>query len=107
MRAGRLRHKVSVQSRSQSLNSYGEPSNSFSQVTDGSVWASIEPLTGGENPTGDSREAVVSHKIVMRYMENVSPTYRIVFGSRVFDVVSVINKDERNIGLELMCRERL
>ena len=104
VRAGRLRHIVSVHSRSQSVNSYGEPSNTFSEVTNGRVWASIEPVRSNES-VGVSRDEIITHKVIMRYLSSVDSTHRVIFGSRVFDIVSVINPDEKNERLELLCKE--
>jgi SPP1 family predicted phage head-tail adaptor len=47
----------------------------------------------------------ISHKIRIRYLASVTPKLRIKFGTRYFDIVSVINPDERNEYLEMMCRE--
>jgi len=107
MRAGRLRHRVSVRSRSQSQNSYGEPSNTFSEVTEGSVWASIEPISSAEENRSGGRDEIITHKVTMRYLASITSTHRVIFGSRVFDIVNVTNHEEKNERLELLCRERI
>lgn len=107
MRSGRLRHRVSIQSRSQSLNSYGEPSNSFSEITGGAVWAAIESAGAREGKLADHRDEIITHNVLIRHLAGIDATHRVVFGSRVFDVVSVVNRDERDIQLELRCKERV
>ena len=105
VRAGRLRHRVTIQSRSQSLNEYGEPSNSWASA--GSVWAAVEPARQGEGKEADGRQATATHLVTIRYLAGVDPTDRVVFGSRTLDIVGVANPEERNDRLLLTCRERV
>ena len=107
MRAGRLRHLVSVQSRTGSQNAYGEVTNAFAEVGDGEVWASIEPLSDSEGKLVDGRDEILTHRIVMRYLSSISATHQVVYGSRTFQIVSVINKGERDKELHLLCKERV
>jgi SPP1 family predicted phage head-tail adaptor len=69
------------------------------------VYASIWPLKGAEYIAAMQTTSEISHKIRIRYLANVTPKLRIKFGTRYFDIQSVINPDERNIYLEMMCRE--
>ena len=41
----------------------------------------------------------------MRYLSGIVPKMRVKVGSRIFDILSIINVDERNRELQLMCRE--
>jgi len=107
MRAGRLRNLVSIQSRSGAQNAYGEVTNTFTEVTSGEVWAGIEPIRDAEARRAGGNDEILTHKIVMRYLSGVNATHQIVFGSRTFQIVSVINRDERNMELEILCKERV
>lgn len=105
MRAASLRHRVSIQSESTTLDSYGEPTSGWS--TDETVFASIEPISGKEVDIGEGQAGIVTHRIIMRYNTNVSPKKRLLFGARVFGIVSVVNHEERNEFFELRCQEEL
>ena len=103
MRAGRLRHRVSIQSTSESTDAFGALTDSWS--TDATVWASIEPISGREAQIAKQTNPLVSHRVVMRYRSGVTPKNRILFGSSVYHITEVINPDQRNISLRLMCIE--
>ena len=103
MIAGQLRHQVNVQSVGSSVDDYGDLSNSWS--TDASVWASIDPVSGNEKDLAAELSGVVTHKVKIRYRSGVTANDRIQFGSRNFQIESVRNWQERNIYLELLCKE--
>ncbi len=103
MRAGRLRHRVSVQSAVQTRTADGAVTQTWS--TDRTAWAAIEPLTGREFFAEQQTQADVSHRILLRYKSGLTPRQRIVEGSRVFHIEAVINRNERNISHEVMARE--
>ena len=101
--AGNLRHRVSIQTESTAVDSYGEPTASWS--TDETVWASIESVSGNEVDIGEGQAGIITHRIFMRYTANATPKKRLLFGSRVFGIVTVLNHEERNEFLELSCKE--
>ena len=101
--AGKLRHRVSIQTESTAVDSYGEPTASWS--TDETVWASIEPTGGNEADIGEGQAGIITHRIFMRYTANATPKKRLLFGSRVFGIVSVLNHEERNEYLVISCKE--
>jgi SPP1 family predicted phage head-tail adaptor len=103
MRAGRLRHRVSIQAPSETLDDFGEADLSW--ATDSTVWASIEPISGNERFSSDQVTAELTHRVFIRYLTGLTPRKRLLFGSRVFQIQSILNKDEKNEQLELLCRE--
>ena len=103
MRAGKLRHRVVIKEKVVSRDGYGEEDVTWTAVD--TVWASIEPLRGREFLESRQEQADVSHRVRMRYQGSIVPTMRVLYGTRVFEVVSVVNPVERDISLELMCRE--
>ena len=107
MRAGRLRHRVDVLTFTGAQNTYGEVDKgdivNWYPPTD-TVWASIEPMSGTEGIEGGATEGSVTHKVTMR-KRTLNTAQRLRFGTRIFEIVSVLDKDERGIQLEAMCRE--
>lgn len=105
MRAGRLRHRVTIQEKSVTRDDYGAETITWTDVA--TVWASVEPLRGDEFLAMDRRGADVTTRIVMRYYDGVAPEMRVSWGSHTYDVRSVIDVEERHRELQLMCREVL
>ena len=69
------------------------------------VWARIEPLSGRERLAAQRIEDTVTHRVTIRYRSGVSARQRIAFGVRVFNIRAVLDVDERNEWLELLCEE--
>lgn len=68
------------------------------------VWAQISPISGKEY-FSQMREITVSHRIYCRYRRGITPRMQIKFKERTFRIISVINWEERNEGLTIMCEE--
>ena len=72
--------------------------------TVGEYWASIE-TTGGMEANAKIKEGFlqrygeVSHAITMLFVPDITSAMRIVFGEKIFNIVTVENADERNIEL--------
>lgn len=110
--AGELRHKVTIKSRSSSLDSdYGGQSTTWS-TTVLTAWAKIRPLSARETFAAQQFATEVSHVIHLRYDSSLSDpkavaAMRVEFGSRIFNIHGVINVDERDTELQLLCSEGL
>lgn len=103
MKAGQLRHLVTIERPIESLSDYGETVVNWDEFA--TVNASVSPLTANETFRAQQVQFGVTHKVAMRYLPGLDSTMRIVFGNRVLHIVSIINADGRNIQLELLCRE--
>ena len=71
------------------------------------VWAALEPLSGGEAVSAQRLAGSVSHEAWIRYRPGITPEMRLVFGIRRFDIRLVINHQERSRRLRLLLEERL
>lgn len=103
MEAGQLRHRVRLEHYTQTANAVGDPVKSWAAVTE--IWARVEPLSGRELEWAQQQHAQAAIRVTMRYRAGLDPTYRVLFGTRTFEVLAVLNPDERNEQLELACRE--
>lgn len=104
MRAGELRHKVTLQDLGTRVDDgYGGGTIPLVEVAD--VWASIEPLTGHERLQAGQFDTSITHRIRIRYYAAIRPHWQVRFGTRVFDIKSVADKYERHREVELMCEE--
>ena len=104
-RGGTLNKQVDfVQSTSSSDGMGGESETDIVLVV--RLFASINPLKAMEISEWDQRGLQASHKLMCRYTALIKPSQRIVFGSRVFEIVSIKNIQERNIQLEIVVEEK-
>jgi SPP1 family predicted phage head-tail adaptor len=103
MRAGRLRHRLTLQSKTTTQNAYGEAVVSW--VNQGTVWGAIEPLSGRELYAQQQIQPETKVRVVMRYHSTIDESWRIVSGGKYYDIDTIINADERNRMLTIMCRQ--
>lgn len=69
----------------------------------GTVSASVEPLSGREYIALSAELSEVTTKIRMRYLA-MTTADRITHAGITYNVLSIINKDMRNVELELTCK---
>jgi SPP1 family predicted phage head-tail adaptor len=105
IRAGDLRHRVTLQSPTVTQNDLGEDTTTWPEA--GTFWAAVNPLSGNELFRAKQVNAEVTHEIEMRWTPLVTPANRIKFGTRIFEILSAINVEERNKKLLLSCKEHI
>lgn len=105
MDAGRLRYKIELQSAESTKDAAGQKQLFY--TTYATVWAAIEPLTGREALVAQQVRASVTHKITVYYRNDLKPTHRIKYGSRIFDINVSKNLKEESVWHELTCTERV
>jgi len=104
IRAGRLRHRVRIERVVETTNAVGGVSRSWRSIA--VRWAGIEPISAREFMKHDQVNSTVTHRIMLRGGGlEISAKDRIVFGRRVFGILSIINRDERDKVLEIMATE--
>ena len=105
MRAGSLRHKIIFQELTVANDTWGHSSETWTdQVT---TYASIWTLRGTERMEGLKLDNEITHKIRIRYRTDLHPKMRIKFGTRYFNIISLIDPDERHIYYEIMANEEI
>lgn len=102
---GELNRRITLQARSTSKSAFGAQVATWSDVA--TVWARIEPRAGAEPIEAGSLRGVLSHVIRIRYRSGVVPAMRVLYGSRILDVTSVVDVDEAHVALDLYCAEGL
>lgn len=103
MNIGKLRHRITIQQLTQTPDGAGGYTKSW--VPFATVWASVEPISGKEYFEAQQTQSAVTHKIRIRYHTGITPVMRIDFKGRIFGIESVINWEERNRDMMLMCTE--
>ena len=69
------------------------------------VWAQVDPLSGREYFYAHQIKNEVSHRIRIRYRTDVTVEMRILYGTRIFKVESIIDLKERREFLEILGQE--
>ena len=108
MRAGRIRHKVTVQRATDTANSMGEPIRSWATLA--TTWAGVEPTRGKEMYAAMQVQGEVVVRFILRYQSALSDLAindRIMRGSTIYDIKSAVNIDERNIQFEIFAKQHI
>lgn len=103
MRAGKLRHKLILQSRTDVSDGRGGRTTTWSDVEP--VWASVEPLDGKEVFFAGATRQNITHRIRCRHRGSILARARFLFGARVLEIVDVRNKIELGAEIEAICEE--
>lgn len=105
LHAGKLRHRVIIQSRAQTQD---EETGALTVEWEdfATVWASIEPLSAREFIQSSAVQSDISVRIVIRYLEGVNATMRVLHRGKIYNVRGALT--DKVSGLEyitLPCAE--
>jgi SPP1 family predicted phage head-tail adaptor len=71
------------------------------------VWAKVVPYSAREMMQSGREFAERFTRFAIRYRSGIYPTQRVEFDSRTYEITSVINVDERNEEILLICKEEI
>lgn len=101
---GQFRHRVTFQQESQTSDGQGGYTKTWTNIA--TVWAKVEPIKQREREEAMSIGTDRTHKITTRYQSSINDvSYRISWGTRIFNITSVLNINERNVILEFQAVE--
>lgn len=101
---GSLRHYVSLwEDRGDVRGEHNLPTAHWVRVAN--FYASIEPVGGREFFQAQQVQSSVTYRIRCRWLPGVRPQQQIRYGTRCFDIQSVLDAEERNEWLEIMAVE--
>jgi SPP1 family predicted phage head-tail adaptor len=103
MQPGTLRHRLIIQSPTETRDSYGAVTQTWSNLM--TVWGLVDNQASSEQVGTQKTLVVGSVRVVIRYRTGITPKMRIKYGERTFNINGIINRDERNVELILDCRE--
>jgi head-tail adaptor len=112
---GKLRHLVSIEQPSKSQDSTGAEVLTWTEYA--KAWAFIEPYIDSARfagrelmVAGDQVQAVSYTRFRLRWIPGIVPKMRVNFTqsgtTRLFDILAVNSRDERNFELGLVALER-
>lgn len=103
MNSGELRHRVELQSATPVANGMGGFTDTWATVV--TVWGAVWPVSAAEQVKAGAQTMTATHRIRIRYYEPVRASWRVKFGARYFSIGAIVNKDERNYQMDLVCSE--
>jgi len=103
MRAGLLRHKITIQKVVEAQDDYGEADQTWSTFR--IVRAGKRNLSGQENQVNDVRNPVRMVEFKMHYISGVTNKMRIKHGDAIFNILFTDNAGDMNRDLIITCRE--
>lgn len=105
VRAGRLRHRVSLQERQVSVNAVtGDRTITWTPVAE--LWADVAPLSGREYIAAAATQTAVTTRITIRFRAGVHHLQRIVYDSAIYNIQAVLpDADSGREHLTLLCTE--
>jgi head-tail adaptor len=96
---GALRHRLSLERGA--LDDHGE--TVWTPVD--TVFAALDPVAVGETPAGGGVAGTVTHRIEMRWRDDVSARDRLRAGARIFRILAARDLDERRRRLVVLAEE--
>ena len=103
MRAGELNRQITLQYPTRVPNGTG--GYTLSWVDNATLWAAIWPVSATEQVKGQAEIMLISHRIQIRYRRVLKADWRICYGDRFFNIVSITDPDMAHEYLEILCKE--
>lgn len=103
MNPGDLRHRITLQKYITTTNEDNFATQKWQNVA--TVWAAVENLYGREYWEAAAIQKENTVKFTIRYRTDVDQTMRIVFGGKIYNIVSVDNIKYRNKLIEIKAKE--
>lgn len=105
MNPGKLIHEIEIQAYTTEPDAVGHPVKTW--ATHSTVWAWVRPMSGREVMNSQQPVGEITHKVTIRYNDTIAVTDRIKFDTRYFAINFIANYDERNVFMEIMCKEKI
>ena len=101
--AGDLKHSITIQRYTSTQDDWGQTIKDWQDLF--TTRARVRPISGTELFKDVGIIGTLTSRVFLRYKENVKINDRVIHDGRILDIKSVINHEEKNIVLELLCNE--
>ena len=105
VQVGALRHRVEIVNLQSGPQDVFGASSAPVKVPFATVWGRVQALQGKDLYQAEQFVSQVSHQVTIRYMRGIKGGDYVVYDRRAFRIQAVINPEERNIILNLLCLE--
>lgn len=103
MNAGALRQRVTLRTNAQTPDGGGGYTETHTDIT--GIPAEIEPLEGHEQMIAMQTGMQRPHRITLRYRAEMTGAQTLVYGTRTFDIKSIVDPEERHASLVILADE--
>jgi SPP1 family predicted phage head-tail adaptor len=103
--AGKLRHSVAFERETRTADGGGGSTIVWAKITNGDARAFVKPMSGSESVQAQRLEARITHRVFIRYRDDLLTSDRINFGGRLMQIRAIINLEERNRWIEIHAEE--
>lgn len=112
MNIGKLDKRITLQTRSATLDDYGQELNSWSDFA--TVWANVKPISGREKLRAMAVQSILTHTVTIRYNVGLMPptltgALRIKYvtpgGDRILNINATQDVDEERKHIVFDCTE--
>lgn len=97
-----MRERLTVQSPHERQNPFGEASLEWQD--EGEVWASVQGLSSREMLMAQQSDAIITHKVRMRFFPGITHKHRLVWRGRTLEIASLTERETRTVH-EILARE--
>lgn len=87
-------------------NSDGKTYEGKRAIKEFSVAAFVSPMTGREYEESQKIRAETTYKISTRYFPGIAPDMRVLYNKKEFEIVSVLDLNERHEELQIVVAEK-
>ena len=101
---GSLRHRLVIEAPNRTPDGGGGVTENWLPLAH--VWGSLEPSSGVETVIAEGVSSRVTHVVHIRHRSDLAPAMRLRLGTRVLDIIALIDIDERRRHLKCLCSER-
>jgi SPP1 family predicted phage head-tail adaptor len=105
MEAGKLRHRIAIQKKTVSPDTEGIPMETWNDFA--VMWSAVNPLSGKEFWEAQAVNQANIVRFRIRYISGIHSSMRIVYNNRIFQILSIIDVEERHQELQIMGQEVL
>lgn len=105
MDVGRTNKRITFCRYEEKENTLSQTEQTLTEVK--TVWASVEPTRGREYQEAQRVRPELTYKVTTRYHKDITPDMFITFKGRYFNIVYIINVEEKNETLEIICIEQM
>ena len=105
MEMGLLRHRVDIQQRSGTLDTFGQAVQTWTTLF--TVWASIEDISGKELLASMAINSEISTHIYIRYRAGITAANRVLYQGTAYNIQAVVDATGRKRELHLMCSKNI
>lgn len=103
MRTGLMRRMVTIRTNARTPDGMGGHTETPTDVT--GIPARIDPLEGNEQINAMQTGMQRPHRITLRYRSGLTGATTIVYGTRTFDIKSIMDPEERHVELHILADE--